>query len=526
MFAGSTNLRAVFCRFMSLIFSPFLLSLSVFFGCQPAPPAAVPPSPKRELRAVWIATVDNIDWPRRGEYDPAAQQQHFREILDAHQTTGLNAVFVQVRDAADAYYARSPEPWSQWLTGQQGRAPEPFYDPLDFMIAESHQRGLEFHAWLNLNRATFKGATSIAPDHISRSRPDWMLTYDGMKLFNMGLPEVRDYITSVVVNLVRNYDVDGIHFDDYFYPYHVAGQKLRDEKTFRAYGEGYASIDDWRRANVDLLIQQISVAIRAEKRYVKFGVSPFGVWKNRSAQDPDGSDTHGGSSYYQLYADTRRWVLEGWIDYIAPQIYFNNAHRLVPYQPLVTWWLSNCGNRHLYIGQGAYRLNGSAAGWENPSELPGQIRFNRQFSNVNGAIFFSSKSLTNNYRGIQDTLRADLYRLPALVPPMPWKDSIAPRAPRRLSAIPEGPVVQLTWQAPEPAADGGTAQYYAVYRFEAGQPEDLENVVNLLTIRRQWEPMFNDERVRSGLRYVYVVTAFDRLHNESAPLARVEVGVE
>ena len=499
---------------------PFLLSC---FGSPPV--AAPPPSPKRELRAVWIATVDNIDWPRRGDYNPTSQQRHFREILDQHRTSGLNAVFVQVRDAADAYYARGNEPWSQWLTGRQGRAPEPFYDPLDFMIDESHARGLEFHAWLNLNRATFKNAGSIAPDHVSRQRPDWMLTYDGMKLFNMGLPDVRDYITGVVVNLVRNYDVDGIHFDDYFYPYRVPGQTLRDGPTFKTYGQVFASIDDWRRNNVDLLIKQISDSIRAVKPHVKFGISPFGIWKNRSDRDPDGSETQGNSSYYQLYADTRRWALEGWIDYIAPQVYFNQNHRRVPYQPLVSWWLANCGNRHLYIGQGAYRLGGDDEGWE-PAELPEQLRFNRRFRQVNGAIFFSSKSLTNNYGGFQDSLRADLYRLPALVPTMPWKDNIPPQAPRRLSAIPGGQAVELLWQAPEPASDGETARYYAVYRFEAGQPEELENVTHLLKILRSDETAFTDDRVRLNQRYVYVVTAFDRLHNESTPTARVEVGVE
>jgi uncharacterized lipoprotein YddW (UPF0748 family) len=508
---------------MPLGFLPLVGLLLSCFG--PKPAELPPPSPKRELRAVWIATVDNIDWPRRGDYNPASQQQHFRDILDAHRASGLNAVFVQVRDAADAYYARSTEPWSQWLTGRQGRAPEPFYDPLDFMIDESHARGLEFHAWLNLNRATFKGATSIAPDHISRTRPDWMLTYDGMKLFNMGLPDVRDYITGVVVNIVRNYDVDGIHFDDYFYPYHVPGQVLRDGPTFKKYGQDFATIDDWRRNNVDLLIKQISDSIRAVKPYVKFGISPFGVWKNRSDRDPDGSETRGGqTSYYHLYADTRRWAQEGWIDYIAPQVYFNQAHRLVPYQPLVSWWLANCGKRHLYIGQGAYRLG--SGDWPNPSELPEQVRFNRRIRGVSGEIFFSSKSLTNNYRGFQDSLRADLYRLPALVPTMPWKDSIPPRAPRRLSAIPGGQAVELLWQAPEPAPDGETARYYAVYRFEAGQPEDLENVAHLLKLLRPDETTFTDDRVRPNQRYVYVVTAFDRLHNESASTARVEVTVE
>ena len=232
---------------------------------------------KREMRAVWIATVDNIDWPSRKNLPPAEQREEFIRLIEAHKRTGINAVFVQVRAAADAFYARGQEPWSEWLTGKQGKAPEPFYDPLDFMIEECHRRGIEFHAWLNLNRTVHRASKSISNENIGRKHPQWVFDYDGYKLFNFGLPEVRDYITSVTTNIVHEYDVDGIHFDDYFYPYTVTGQTLKDEEAYQQYGGRFRNKDDWRRDNVDKLIKQISDAIIAEKPYVKFGVSPFGV---------------------------------------------------------------------------------------------------------------------------------------------------------------------------------------------------------------------------------------------------------
>lgn len=472
-------------------------------------------SPKRELRAVWIATVDNIDWPRPGDYNPASQQQHFRQILDTHQQTGLNAVFVQVRDAADSYYAKGQlEPWSEWLTGRQGKAPEPFYDPLTFMLEEAHRRGIEFHAWLNLNRAVFKGHTNVTPDHVSRLHPDWMITYDGTKIFNVGVPEVRNYITKIVTNLARNYDLDGIHFDDYFYPYRVPGQVLDDQVAFYKYGAGYRSINDWRRANIDQLIHQISDSLKAINPRIKFGISPSAVWRNRSPLVPDGSETRGLSAYEELYADTRKWIRESWIDYIAPQVYFHRTHRLVPYEPLIEWWRKNCYGRHLYIGQGAYRLNGRENGWETASEIADQIRWNRKHPEIQGSIFFSSRSLTNNFKGVQDTLRNGLYQLPAFVPTMPWKDATAPLPPQEFSIEKDGNGIVLKWETPPPAVDGDRPYRYIVYRFQEQEAINLGNVRHIVGILNAPGTSFRDTPPTKG-NYRYVVTSMDRLSNES-----------
>ncbi|PKK36233.1 glycoside hydrolase [Siphonobacter sp. SORGH_AS_0500] len=488
--------------------------LFVFWLCVCGQVGAQQISPKRELRAVWIATVNNIDWPKPGDYNTASQQQSFRQIIDQHQKSGMNALFVQVRDAADSYYAKgSIEPWSKWLTGQQGKAPEPFYDPLEFMIEESHNRGLEFHAWLNLNRAVFKGHPNVTADHVSRQHPDWMLSYDGMKLFNVGIPEVRNYITQIVVNLVKNYDLDGIHFDDYFYPYRVVGQVLNDQVSFYKYGAGFANIHDWRRDNIDQLIHQISDSIKVHKPYVKFGISPFAIWRNRSSLAPDGSETRGLSSYDDLYADTRKWLKMGWIDYIAPQVYFHRNHKLVPYQPLVEWWRKNCFGKHLYIGQGAYRMNGEN-GWEKADEMPIQIRFNRTHPEIQGSIYFSSRSLINNYQGFQDTLRQDLYRLPALVPTMPWKDKTPPLPPQEFEVRKQDNQVIMNWQLPPAAVDGERPRQFVVYRFRDNEPIALNNASKILAILNASRLSYTDTPPNPG-NYRYVVTSLDRLQNES-----------
>ncbi|WP_128545559.1 glycoside hydrolase family 10 protein [Larkinella soli] len=476
--------------------------------------------PKREFRAVWIATVDNIDWPSLKGMPADSQRVEFVKILDQHQRAGINAVVVQIRAAADAFYAKGSEPWSEWLTGRQGVAPMPFYDPLEFMIKETHDRGMEFHAWFNLDRATFSRIASVAPDHISARRPDWMLLYGGRKLFNLGLPEVRNYITGIVTNIVRNYDVDGIHFDDYFYPYGIAGQVVRDDATYKTYYNGM-NRDNWRRDNVDRLILQLRDSIQAIKPYVKFGVSPFGVWKNRS-QDPEGSPTTGGlTSYFDLYADTRKWIREGWIDYIAPQVYFSTDFVKVPYRGLVDWWIKNGFNRHLYIGQGAFRIGRPTSrdqAWGDPVEMPTQLRYNRQYPQIHGSIFFSSKSLTSNLNGVRDSLLTDFYRYPALIPPMPWKDPEPPLAPKDLKATasPEG--VELFWQEPAPAPDGDRANYYVVYRFDRKGKVDLDDPRHILAICvGEHTTRFVDRTAEKDRRYAYVVTSVDRLHNESAP---------
>ena len=482
-----------------------------------------PPPPKREFRAVWIATVDNIDWPSKKGLPVADQQREMVEMFDLQQQMGLNAVIFQIRSAADAFYARGSEPWSEWLTGKQGLAPEPFYDPMEFMIEQAHQRGLEFHAWFNLDRATFGKNASVAPTNIVYRKPEWMLNYGGRKLFNLGLPEVRSYIAGIVANVVREYDVDGIHFDDYFYPYAEPGQTLADDNTFKTSETAQPGMSkaDWRRDNVTRLIVELRDSIRANKPWIKFGISPFGIWKNQS-NDPEGSATNGGQAYYDNYADTRKWVRDGLIDYIVPQVYFSSEFGRAPYKTLVDWWTRNCNgtNCQLYIGHGAYRVGRGSErdpGWWRPTEFPNQFRYNRQFPVVQGSVLFSAKNLKINPLAIRDSLQTNLYQHLALVPVMPWLDSIPPLPPRDLKAATTPDGVELFWHQSAEAQDGDGANAYLIYRFEGQRPRLRTDDTRTIIARCLGEETtrYIDKTADPKKKYVYVITALDRLQNES-----------
>jgi uncharacterized lipoprotein YddW (UPF0748 family) len=453
------------------------------------------------------------------------QQQEFTTIADAHQKNGMNALVVQIRPVADAFYRSQYEPWSEWLSGKQGQEPNPPYDPLAFMVEESHKRGMEFHAWFNPYRATFDTISSkLSPDHVSLKHPEWLLTYGGKKIFDPGLPQVREYIVGVILDVVRNYDIDAVHFDDYFYPYPVAGDTLRDDSTFVKFPNGFANKDDWRRNNVNLLIKMIYDSIRLAKPHMKFGISPFGVWRNRS-EDAQGSDTRAGNtSYAHLYADSRAWLQQGIIDYIVPQNYFSTGYRVVNYEKLTKWWLTNTNGRHLYMGQGPYKINKNAdSTWFHPSEMPRQIRLNRQYPQIQGSVYFSSKSIMSNPNHIADSLQEDFYRYPSLIPTMPWRDSIAPLPPKELKAKRHLHGIILSWQAPAAAPDGDTAFYYVIYRFNRKQAINTEDPRNILAIYRDKATSFTDEKVEPGKKYIYLLTAIDRLHNESMGSKQVRI---
>ena len=475
--------------------------------------------PKREFRAVWIATVDNIDWPSKKALPVADQQREFTELLDMSQQTGLNAVVVQVRAAADAFYAKGAEPWSEWLTGQQGLAPNPFYDPMEFMIQKAHSRNFEFHAWLNLDRATFSKTASVAPTNISYQRPDWMVDYGNRKLFNLGLPDVRAYVAGTVANIVRNYDVDGIHFDDYFYPFGAVGSSFADDATFQQYNANNLTHDDWRRQNIDKLIRQIGDSIRSVKPWVKFGISPFGIWKNQKS-DPEGSLTFGGQAYYDLYADIRRWAREDWVDYMVPQIYFSTRFDRANYKTLVDWWVKNRGNHHLYIGQGAYRLGKNTktdSGWGEASQLSDQMRHNRQYADVTGSVFFSAKSLRTNMASSRDSLRTNFYQYPALIPTMPWLDAVPPGQPQNLKAAPAVDGVELFWQEPAQATELDRVRCYVIYRTEGVRLPRTTDPRRILSLcRPEGGTRFVDRTADPKKKYTYVITSVDRLQNESS----------
>ena len=475
-------------------------------------------SPKREFRGVWVATVSNIDWPSKPGLTVDQQKQELIGILERHHKMGINAIMLQIRPTADAFYAHSRELWSHWLMGQQGLAPANGFDPLAFAVKEAHFRGMELHAWFNPYRATMNAAAVTSAEHITRKRPDLFYTYGGQKLFDPGLPEVREYIVQVILDVVKGYDIDGVHFDDYFYPYPISGQKITDQATFNKYPNGFTNIADWRRNNVDLLIKMVNDSVHHYKKYMKFGVSPFGIWKN-FREDTLGSKTNGLSNYHELYADSRKWIQEGWVDYINPQIYFTFSRAAAPFGVLLDWWSNNTFGRHLYIGQGAYLMHppggkGEPA-WGIYSEIPNQIRAIRSNGRAQGSIFFSSKSLSTVARSLADSLTQNFYRYPALPPQMPWIDAIAPNAPQHFVAEARQDGVHLDWQKPVAASDGETASGYVIYRFDEGETPETRHAQHIIKISFDDFTSFLDTQVEKGKRYSYIVTALDRIKNES-----------
>lgn len=385
--------------------------------------------PKHEFRAVWVATVDNIDWPSSKYLTSAEQKAEFLSLLDLHHRNGMNAVIVQIRPATDAFYPSQYEPWSEWLTGIQGKPPVPFYDPLEFMITETHKKGMEFHAWMNPYRAEFSmDRASISQAHITRLFPEWFIPYGNMKLFDPGNKEVQAYVTNIVRDVVSRYDLDAIHFDDYFYPYPLAGRDFPDDASFARYGNGLKKAD-WRRSNVDSIIHKLGKAIKQENKFCKFGISPFGVWRSTD-KDPEGSNTRGSlSNYDDLYADILLWLKKKWIDYVAPQLYWEFGHRIAPFGTLVDWWSKHAYGRHLYIGHGIYRATEAQPAWKNKNELPNQIKTARVHQQVHGSIFYSSKTFYKNPNGWNDSLQNNYYRYPSIIPPMPWIDDKKPATP-------------------------------------------------------------------------------------------------
>jgi uncharacterized lipoprotein YddW (UPF0748 family) len=377
-------------------------------------------SPLYEFRGVWIATVDNIDWPAKKQYNVDSQKTEFIRQLDMHRSNGMNAVIVQVRPATDAFYPSPYEPWSQWLTGEQGKPPSPYYDPLAFTIEESHKRGFEYHAWCNPYRANFSiGKASIAAAHITKLHPEWFLAYGGTLYFDPGNKDGQAWVVNVISDIVKRYDIDAIHMDDYFYPYRIAGREFPDSASYRKYGNGMGK-DEWRRSNVDSIIYKLSLAIKNEKPWVKFGISPFGVWRNKS-QDPDGSDTQAGvTNYDDLYADILLWTKNKWIDYVTPQLYWEIGFKRADYTVLLDWWSKHAYGRHMYIGHGIYRAFENNPPWKIKTQLPRQIEMLRKYPTIQGSVYFSSKTFYKNPNGWNDSLRNNYYKTPALIPEMDW----------------------------------------------------------------------------------------------------------
>ena len=382
-------------------------------------------SPK-EMRGVWIATVANIDWPTKAAMgDADMQKKEMITMLDTLEALNFNMIVFQVRPTADALFQSKLEPVSSWLVGKQngmwtnGTMP---YDPLAFTCEQAHKRGIEVHVWLNPYRVTGGGMTKedIAPDHVFYQHPEWFVKYGKQYYFNPGLDEVRAWLCQVVADIVERYDVDAIHFDDYFYPYRVKGEEFPDASTFADHPRGFDDIDNWRRNNTNLVIQELHEVIKSRKPWVEFGISPFGVWRNIATDPERGSKTKAGvQNYDDLYADILLWLEKGWIDYVAPQLYWEIGKQVADYEILLEWWSQNLYGKKLYIGMAPYRietnadkaakLKGTAAAWGKPNEICRQIRMNRQNPRCAGSIMYPIHSLMENPLGLKDSLRNELY---------------------------------------------------------------------------------------------------------------------
>ena len=478
--------------------------------------------PKYEFRAVWVASVENIDWPSKKGLPVDSQRVEFTRLLDMHKRNGMNAVVVQIRPAADAFYPSTYEPWSEWLTGIQGQAPSPWYDPLEFMIEETHRRGMEFHAWCNPYRAVKTiGKSSVSPDHITRKHPEWFVRFENTLYFDPGNKEVQDYVTNVIRDIVRRYDIDALHFDDYFYPYDIVegggpGKDFPDEESYARYGNGLSK-GDWRRGNTDSIILRIAKVIKEEKPYCKFGISPFAIWRN-TYQDPEGSDTHSGvSDYDKLYADILLWLKMGWIDYVVPQIYFAFSHPHAPYGVLLDWWARHSYGRHCYIGLGIYNA-GSNPAWRDRTQLTRQIQAMRTYPTVQGAVYFSSASFQNNPNGWCDSLRNNYYNYPALIPPMPWIDTVKPHDPQFHLENDVRGQASTAWLLK--GADGDTLRGFAIYQTDSATI-DIDSVHAFAFIPYDLVAGFtvhHDPAEQKGPPHFYFVTAISRNNVESNPV--------
>ncbi|MCS7003773.1 MAG: family 10 glycosylhydrolase [Cytophagales bacterium] len=476
--------------------------------------------PKREFRAVFIATVNNLDFPSNSFLSTQAQKEEFISILNRLSNARFNAVFVQVRPAADAFYESSLEPWSEWLTGKQGEAPRPYYDPLAFMVEECHKRGIEIHAWLNPYRAVQSSSSNVCFQHITKRKPEWFFQYEGATYFDPGHPEARKFIVDVIADIVSRYDIDGIHFDDYFYPYPNGKLFTQDYPTFYKYKGNFSYLDDWRRNNVNQLIREVSEIIRSINPRIKFGVSPYGIWREKSVSD-EGSETRIGQSCYDhLYADVRLWLQKGWIDYVAPQLYQHTKYERAPFKKMVQWWEKNCFGKHLYISHAMYRYMIEEGEWQNKEEMYEQVRFVRSRKETLGSVFYSYSKLALNKGKFFDFLRDEFYQYPALPPTMPWIDSIPPLPPVQLY-ITEHPLGnKLSWLSPSEAKDGEKPFRYVVYAIPKQHTPNLENpsyIVGILPAT-QTEFLHVFRRNYPGEEpFQYYVTSLDRLHNESMP---------
>lgn len=464
---------------------------------------------KREFRGAWIQCVN-------GQFmgmSKGTMQNTLSYQLDELQKDGVNAIIFQVRAECDALYESKLEPWSRFLTGVQGMPPNPYWDPLAWMVEQCHKRGMEIHAWINPYRAKTKFTNELATNHIAVRKPGNIFSYDGLYILNPGIPENSSYICKIAQDIVRRYDIDGFHIDDYFYPYPVAGVPIPDGKEYALYKSiakhNAMSIGDWRRENVNQFIKELKEAIQNVKPWVKFGVSPFGIYRNKK-NDPNGSNTNGLQNYDDLYADVLKWVDKGWIDYCVPQIYWEMGNRAADYTTLITWWNRNVTKRPLFIGEDIERT-AKYTDPQNPAQnqMPAKMRLHKQAKNVSGTVLWYAKAAVDNTGNYGMMLRNVYWKYPALQPRMPFIESKAPKKVRKVKVMDINGDQVLCWTKPRGKGWKKEAVKYLVYRFNRNETVDLEQEKNIVGIT-------SNCFMRITTPGVYVVTALDRMSNESS----------
>ena len=472
--------------------------------------------PKREMRAVWIATVENIDWPSTPNLSTEEQKAEMVELLDSVKAYNMNTVVFQIRPDADALYASELEPWSEWLTGKQGVAPNPWYDPLQFTIDECRKRGLDIHVWLNPYRAVQNiDKAKTAPNHVSNTHPEWMLTYGKKKYFDPGIPAVRNHVAKVVSDIVRRYDIDAIHFDDYFYPYKISGLEFPDDDSFRKFGQNYSpqNKEDWRRNNVNLIIKQLHDSIKSINPSVEFGISPFGVWRNKK-DDPNGSDTRATTNYDDLYADILKWQSEKWIDYVTPQLYWYIGKEIADYAILAKWWAEHSYDCPIYIGHALYQIDAESKdqAWRTSDEIIKQLTLNRTIPEIKGSMHYSAKFLKKNPLSLKEKLLREHYRYPSLTPVNQLVTPVIPEQPGEPLIQKEGSDIVLSWQKSK------NNSMFVIYRFKKLQRSKINQPDKIIYVTSYQKLLLPAVSGYNPAKYRYVVTAISPTHAESNPV--------
>lgn len=478
-------------------------------------------NPKREFRGAWLHVIGQSQWMNK---TPKQQREYIIDQLNKLEAAGCNAVIFQVRPTADALYKSDLESWSYWLTGKRGKAPSEDWDPMTFVIQEAHKRGMEFHAWLNPYRVTSSTSDILPDDHLSKKHPERFVKFGGKIFFDPAYQENRDFICEVVDDIITRYDVDAIHIDDYFYPYPADGKKFdNDDASYAKFGNGM-NRQDWRRKNVDMLIEQLHETIKSNKPWVRFGVSPFGIWRNKNS-DPRGSNSNGLQNYDDLYADVLLWAKNGWIDYIAPQLYWSLDLKVAPSRHLAHWWNENSYGVDVYIGQDTKRTMDSPDPNGSPNELKTKIELSRALENVKGNVWWHGYWVTDNYKGVADMLKKDFQSTIALAPQYgdPKK---GPKAVTGLKFVKRDGDLLLRWDLPKMGAKPSEtdAVKFVVYEFLPGEDSsNLDNAEAIICVVPNNLVTIGSESQAKGMKgNTYVVTALDRMNRES-PAAKVKL---